>query len=423
MTAPSSRNSIPTHIANTIVERAAYADERASDAFRWLRANNPLGLADPDGFDPMWVVTRHEDIRTISSQNRIFANGEKQIILTSKSDLEEVYRLRGEAAQTSRNLIQMDPPEHAKYRLLTQSWFLPQNLRKLEGDIRKAARKYVEDLLLKGSSCDFFQAVALRYPMRVIMTILGVPEEDEPLMHRLTQQIFSQDDQQETSLESRKSNLASAQMEFAQYFSKLTEQRKRSPQGDLATVIANAKIDGEPMPLQKQIGYYILIATAGHDTTTNGTAGSMLALAQHPVEFAKLKSNPALISAMVEESIRWTTPVKHFMRSAREDTEIAGQKIANGDLLMLSYYSANRDEAVFSDPYTFRIDRTPNQHLAFGHGAHVCLGQLLARMELRILWEELLPRLKSVTLDGTPTKHPANFINGPDYVPIRFELK
>lgn len=315
----------------------------------------------------------------------------------------------------------MDPPEHAKYRLLTQSWFLPQNLRKLEGEIRRTARKYVDDLLATGGHCDFVKSIALHYPMRVIMTILGVPEEHEPLMHRLTQQIFSQDDQQDATLESRKSNLAAAQMEFAQYFGKLTEERKRNPRDDLATVIANASIDGQPMPLQKQIGYYILIATAGHDTTTNGSAGSMLAMAQHPGEFTRLKADPALIPSMIEESIRWTTPVKHFMRSALEDTEVAGRKIGKGDLLMLSYYSANRDEAVFEDPYSFRIDRAPNQHIAFGHGAHVCLGQLLARMELRILWEELLPRLKSVTVDGTPTIHAANFITGPNHVPIRFE--
>jgi len=416
---------IPQDIADTVVERGAYADQRASDAFRWLRANQPFGRAEPKGYDPMWVVTRHADIREISLQNRVFLNGGRQIILTSKADLEEVYRLRSKDGQNARNLIQMDLPEHAKYRMLTQSWFMPSNLRKIEGEVRATARQFVEKLLATGGQCEFVRTVALHYPMRIVMTILGVPVEDEPLMHKLTQQIFAQDEQSEAegagSIDQRKSNLEAARLEFARYFGELAEDRRRNPRGDLATVIANARIDGDPMPVGQELGYFILMATAGHDTTTNGTAGSMLALAQHPGEFAKLKADPALIPKLVEEAVRWTTPVKHFMRNAREDAEVAGRKIAKGDLLMLSYYSANRDETVWEDPYSFRVDRPDNGHLAFGHGAHVCLGQFLARMELRLFWEELLPHIKSLGLDGVATTHPANFINGPNHIPLVFE--
>jgi cytochrome P450 len=425
MASPSLDAAIPQDIANTLVDRSAYADDRAQEAFRWLRANNPLGLATPDGFDPMWVVTKHADIMAIGSQNKLFANGDKQIILTSQDDMERVYKMRANEERSSKNLIQMDPPQHAKYRLMTQSWFLPQNLRKIEGDIRATARRYVDRLLATGGKCDFVETVALGFPMNVIMTILGVPEEDEPLMHKLTQQIFAQDDQSggadAASAAERASNLKAATMEFALYFGKLAEDRRRNPRDDLATVIANAKLDGEPIPQREELGYYIIIATAGHDTTTNGSAGSMLSMCQNPVEFAKLKADPSLIPAMIEESIRWTTPVKHFMRSAKEDTEVNGRMIAKGDLLMLSYYSANRDEDVFEAPYTFRIDRQSNKHIAFGHGAHVCLGQLLARMELRILWEELLPRIKSIGLYDEPRYHTANFINGPNYIPLTFE--
>ena len=354
----------------------------------------------------------------------MFLNGCRQIILTSKADLEEVYRLRSKDGQDARNLIQMDLPEHAKYRMLTQSWFMPSNLRKIEGEVRATARQFVDKLLATGGRCEFVETVALHYPMRVVMTILGVPVEDEPLMHKLTQQIFTQDEQSDgegaISSHDRKSSLEAARQEFARFFGALAEDRRRNPRGDLATVIANAKIDGEPLPFGQELGYFILMATAGHDTTTNGTAGSMLALAQNPGEFAKLKADPSLITSMVEESVRWTTPVKHFMRNAKEDAEVAGRRIAKGDLLMLSYYSANRDEAVWDDPYSFRVDRPNNGHLAFGHGAHVCLGQFLARMELRLFWEELLPRIKSLGLDGEATTHPANFINGPNHVPLVF---
>jgi cytochrome P450 len=425
MTAVSHDVAIPRDIANTLVDRSAYADERAKEAFRWLRANNPLGLAEPDGFEPMWVATKHADIMAIGSQNKLFANGDRQIILTSKADMERVYRMRQDEGNSTKNLIQMDPPQHAKYRLMTQSWFLPQNLRKIEDQIRTTARRYVDKVLATGGRCDFVETLALGFPMHVIMTILGVPEEDEPLMHKLTQQIFAQDDQSGSgdaaSAAERSSSLQAAVMEFALYFGKITEDRRRNPRGDLATVIANAEVDGQPIPPREQLGYYIIIATAGHDTTTNSSAGSMLALCQNPGEFAKLKSDPSLIPSMIEESIRWTTPVKHFMRSAKEDTEVRGRKICKGDLLMLSYYSANRDEEVFEDPYAFRIDRQPNKHIAFGHGAHVCLGQLLARMEMRILWEELLPRLNSVGLYEDARYHPANFINGPNFVPLAFE--
>jgi cytochrome P450 len=170
------------------------------------------------------------------------------------------------------------------------------------------------------------------------------------------------------------------------------------------------------------MGYYIIAATAGHDTTSSTTAGALWALAERPELWQRLQNDPSLVGGLIEESIRWVTPVKHFMRTATEDTELAGQKIAKGDWMMLSYPSGNRDEAVFDAPFEFRIDRSPNRHVAFGYGAHVCLGQHLARMEMRILWEELLQRVASIELDGTPKRMAAAFVCGPKSVPIRFKL-
>ena len=170
------------------------------------------------------------------------------------------------------------------------------------------------------------------------------------------------------------------------------------------------------------MGYYIIVATAGHDTTSSSTAGALWGLAQNPDQLAKVKADPSLIPGLVDESIRWITPVKTFMRTAMEDTEIAGRKMSKGDWLMLCYASGNRDEAVFDAPNDFRVDRSPNKHLAFGYGAHLCLGQHLAKMEMRILWEELLPRLKSVELAGEPAMSQSVFVNGPKRLPIRFEM-
>ena len=211
-------------------------------------------------------------------------------------------------------------------------------------------------------------------------------------------------------------------MDFMMYFNAMTEDRRARPRQDLASVIANGRIEGEPLGHLEAMSYYIIVATAGHDTTSSTMAGGLWALAEHPEQFAAVKADPSLIDGLIEESIRWVTPVKHFMRTATADAELAGRKIAKGDWLLLSYPSGNRDEAVFEDPFSFRIERTPNKHLAFGYGAHLCLGQHLARMEMRILWEELFARLDFVELDGEPRRMTAAFVCGPKSVPIRFTM-
>jgi len=217
-------------------------------------------------------------------------------------------------------------------------------------------------------------------------------------------------------------NVQQTVAELFGYFTAMSEDRRRVPREDLATVLANATIDGAPLGQFEALSYYIIAATAGHDTTSNTTAGAMWAMLDNPDQLAKVKADPALIPGLIEESIRWVTPVKHFMRSATEDTELAGTKIAKGDWMMLCYPSGNRDEAVFTDPFKFDILRSPNKHVAFGYGAHVCLGQHLARMEMRIFWEELLPRLDEIALDGQPKNMEANFVCGPKTVPVRFKM-
>jgi cytochrome P450 len=247
-------------------------------------------------------------------------------------------------------------------------------------------------------------------------------------MLKLTQELFGSADPElnrggaVTDIDTGVANIQATVMDFMTYFNAMTEDRRANPRQDLASVIANGQIEGKPLGHLEAMSYYIIAATAGHDTTSNTTSGGMWALAQNPDQFAKVKADLSLIPGLVEESIRWETPVKHFMRSATEDTEVGGRKIAKGDWMMLSYPSGNRDEAVFEDPFEFRIDRTPNRHIAFGYGAHVCLGQHLARMEMRILWEELLKRVSSIELDGEPKRMAASFVCGPKSVPIRFKL-
>jgi hypothetical protein len=421
---------IPKEIAQEVVDPKAYGDwKRSHDAFAWLRKNAPLDVAEVDGFDPFWVVTRHADILNIERQNDLFHNEDRSATLTTIEADRRVREMMGGSPNILRSLVQMDNPDHMQYRRLTQSWFMPQNLRGLEGRIREIARGFIDKMAAKGTECDFARDVAFLYPLHVIMEVLGVPAADEPRMLKLTQELFGTQDPDVNRAGKEIDDAGDALkminetiVDFMTYFNAMTEDRRKTPREDLASVIANGAVYGQPLGHLEAMSYYIIAATAGHDTTSNTTAGALWALAENPDQFRKVKDDMTLIPSMVEESIRWETPVKHFMRTATADTEVAGKAIKKGDWLFLSYPSGNRDEAVFEDPYAFKADRTPNKHVAFGYGAHVCLGQHLARMEMRVLWEELLPRLKSVELNGTPMRTQANFVSGPKSVPIRFEM-
>jgi cytochrome P450 len=321
----------------------------------------------------------------------------------------------------------MDAPEHMDYRKLTQSWFMPKNLASLEEKIRGIARASVDAMLATGGTCDFVHQVSALYPLHVVMQILGVPHEDEPLMLKLTQEMFGGEDPDlnrarsvELTPEQVTQFVIEAVRDFEGYFMKLAADRRANPQDDVATVIANAVIDGEPISDRNAAGYYIIVAAAGHDTTSASTAGAMWALAKDPDQFARIKADRSLLPGLIEEAIRWTTPVQHFMRTAAEDCEIGGQRIAKDDWLMLCYVSGNHDERVFPDPDRFDASRGPNRHVAFGAGVHQCLGLHLARLEMRILFDELLDRIDSVELAGTPQRASSTFVGGPKTLPIRF---
>jgi cytochrome P450 len=421
---------LPDELAATIVNPLAHADiNTIHGAFTEMRANYPLAVAEVEGCEPFWAVSKHADILDISRQNAIFLNGAKATTFTTKAATEQVMKLTG-TPHLVKSLVQMDPPEHHKYRLLTQSWFLPQNLRKLEPRLRQLAKIYVDRMADKGRSCDFVNDVAIWYPLRVIMDILGVPESDEPRMLKLTQELFGATDPElgrARGMENLMSDEAVAQMQavvmdFFQYFNAITEDRRAHPRDDVASIIANGKIDGQPLDPFNAMSYYVILAAAGHDTTSSSTAGGMWALIENPAEFKKLKDNPALMPGFVDEAIRWTTPVRHFMRTATQDYELRGQTIKKDDWLMLLYPSGNRDEEVFDEPFKFKVDRSPNKLLSFGFGAHVCIGQHLAKMEMRALFDELIPRLESIEFDGEPKLSAANFVNGPKKMPVRYKI-
>ena len=419
--------SIGQKLAQTLVDPKAYASGRIFDTYEWLRANNPLGIAEPEAFDRFWVVTKHADLAEIAKNNTLFPYGDRSSTLIDKASDARQREVTGRPSMLQ-TLVQLDEPEHMQLRKLTQKWFMPGSIKKRTDDIEDIARKTVEKFEATRGRCDFVSDIALHYPLEVVMQILGVPEADFPLMLKLTQEIFAPLDEETQRAMDTLSPAAYAETimaivaEYSAYFLALSEQRRAEPKDDLATLIAHAEINGEPITPEQALGYYFIVATAGHDTTSSSVACGMWALATQAGLLATLKDDPGQIPAFIEESIRWATPVRNFMRSPSDDVTLRGRQIRKGDWMMLCYASANRDEDVFEAPNEFRLDREA-QHIAFGYGAHMCLGLHLARMEMRILWEALIPRLKSVKLDGEPVGIESSFVTGIKHLPIQFELE
>ena len=408
-------------IGNTITDPSTWADEDAvHDHFRWLRKNRPLSYMAPDEYDPFWCVTQYDDIKEVEGNRQVFINYPRTTLAPKGRDA-MIRELTGRE-RIILSLVNMDDPEHRKYRMLTQGWFMGANLRKLSVEVDRLAGLYVQRLDDLGGECDFVKDVAIWYPLRVIMSILGVPEEDEGLMLKLTQEFFgSSDPDVQRSFEM--SDIVTITEDFERYFAGITQARREHPTDDVATLIANATIDGEPIQDNYANGYYIIIATAGHDTTSASTAGGLLALIENPDQFEQLKADPDKhIDGAVDEMIRWVSPVRHFMRTATQDHELRGTTIQSGESLLLWYLSANRDEGIFDEPFRFKIDRD-TKHLAFGFGAHVCLGQHLARMEMAAFYRAFLKRLDHVELAGEPKYTQSTFVGGLKSLPIRYRLK
>jgi cytochrome P450 len=407
---------------NDVALPETYADQQKLDAIlTHMRANAPITLIDHPDFRPFWAISKHEDVVEIERLNDLFINDPRAVladIATEQATLE----FTGGNHLLLRTLIHMDNPDHKTYRGLTQDWFMPGSLRDWEPRFRELAKMFVERMAGMNGECDFVQDISIWYPLRVVMMILGVPEEDEARMLRLTQELFGAADEEMKRKEDATDH-SDTISDFFMYFTQMTEDRRANPRDDAATLIANAVIDGEPIEHLEAMSYYIIIATAGHDTTSSSISGGLLALIENPEELAKLKADPFLIPSAVDEMIRWTTPVKHFMRTATEDFDIRGTHIKKGESVMLLYPSANRDEDVFDDPFAFRVDRKPNKHVAYGFGAHLCLGQYLAKLEMRMLLEELLPRLDEIELAGEPSLITSSFVSGLKHLPIRYKMR
>lgn len=422
------RPRVPEDIARVVTDPFAYGDGRLIDAFKWLRAKMPLGIVETTEFDPFWLVTKHADVRAISVRTDAFASGLAPIIPMDREGMQHMMAALDGRSEPARMIINMDPPDHAAYRALTEAQFRASTLDEMTAKIREIARGFIDQLEATGGECDFAGTVAFVYPLRVVMNLIGIPQEDEPYLLRLTQQMVAGHDPEHSRTGEALSGSDAAKQQIAvvddfnAYFRTVIADRRANPRDDLATQLAFATLDGQPIPELEQLSYYLILATAGHDTTASATLGGLIELARNPVEFRKVKDDPALVKRFVEEAIRWVAPAKITMRRALHDIDMCGRSFRQGDLIGLAWASANFDEDTFEEPDKFKADRRPNKLMSFGAGPHVCLGQHLARLEMRVLFEELLARIDHVELIG-PVKSVASFqISGPKSAPIRFRM-
>lgn len=399
------------------VDPSAYADEdRFHRACARLRRDDPIHLVEHPDFPAFWALTRHADVHEVELHPQVFTNAPVPVLAPT-----EALRRQEEYGELLRTLIHMDGADHKAHRALTADWFKPRSLARLEEPLADLARRSVDRMAELGGRCDFAQDIAVQYPLQVILAILGLPESDYPRMLQLTQELFGNQDPELARGPSAEDQMQVLQ-DLVAYFTTLTEDRRARPAEDLASTIANGTIDGEPVGTIETLSYYLIIATAGHDTTSSAMAGGIQALVDHPDELHRLRDDPGLIDSATDEIVRWVTPVKHFMRTATEPYEVRGHRFEPGDLLLLSYPSANRDEDVFDEPFRFDVGRSPNPHLAFGFGAHYCLGAKLAKMEIKALLTELIPRLRSIELAGEPALSHTTFVGGLKHLPIAYEL-
>ncbi len=404
-------------VARVFTDPSAYADEpRFYAACARLRRECPVAYVDVKGQKPFWALTRHDDIMAVERAPAAWINAPRPALGGPSSNSEKPVDM------PVRTLVQMDAPDHTMYRKISVDWFKQANVARLADRAAELAKRSVDHMADLGGECDFFTDVAMNYPLYIILSLLGLPEEDFPRMLKLTQEMFGKDDP-ELASETEGDPLMANLLEFFEYFQGLIEDRRANPRDDLASVIANAEVDGEPIGVLEAVGYYVIIATAGHDTTSAAISGGLAGLLAHPDQLRLLMDDPELVPTAVEEMFRYVSPVKQFMRTATSEQVVGGVTIPEGGAVLMSFPSANRDEDVFTDPERFDVARDPNRHIAFGFGAHYCLGTHLARLETRAFYNELIPRLEHVELADEPEFMQTVFVGGPKHVPVRYRLR
>jgi len=379
-----------------------------------LRKHAPLFWYERDNVDPFWVVSKHADIVWLSKQPERLLNQPRLAVFTND--------LPPPPEETTRHLLVMDPPDHAKYRRVASKHFTPRAVQGWEPKVRRITRD-VLDRAGRQERIDFVKDVSAPITIAVIALMLGVPERDWELLFRWTNEIIAPQDPEFQRGRDTQQTIDQARVEVFAYFQDMVEERRRRPSDDIVSVVANGRVDGKPLPPVELLSYYFLLVVAGNETTRNAMTGGMIAFLENPGEWKRLQEDPGLVTPAIEEIVRWVTPVIQFCRTTTEDFELRGQQVRAGQNLCLFYPSGNREEEVFPDGGVFRIDRTPNDHIGFGRGEHVCLGAHLARLEIGCVFEELRTRLVHAELAGPVERVRSSFVGGIKRAPLRWEVQ
>jgi cholest-4-en-3-one 26-monooxygenase len=380
----------------------------------WIRRHDPVFWYDRPNVDPFWAITKHADIIKIGKQPELFLNAPRMAVFTHDLPPPE----EGE----SRHLLNMDPPEHGRYRKITSHWFTPRAIRGMDEKVARVTRQVLDEAAAC-SDGDFVRDISAKITIAVIAEMLGVPRSDWDKLFRWTNELIAPQDPEFQHATTPKETLDQARIELFVYFNELANQRRAAPSDDIVSVVANGQVNGAPLPPVELLSYFLLLVVAGNETTRNAMTGGMLALLENPGEWDKLRRDGGLVDRAVEEIVRWTNPVIQFARTATQDYELRGKTIRKGESVCLFYASGNRDEEVFTDPFAFRIDRDPNPHIGFGMGEHVCLGAHLARLELRHAFAQLRERLVRCELSGAVERVRSSFVGGIKRAPMRWEIR
>jgi cytochrome P450 len=378
------------------------------DQYRWLRTNAPVYRHPEAGTDGFWAITKYDDVRTVSRQPRLFSSAAKGVMVGEPTE--------EELAPNRQMMLFMDPPQHDRFKLLVSRGFTPKNAQLLRGRIEELATEIVDDVIEQGG-CDLVADVAGRLPSGLIAELLGIPRADGERLYELTEIMHTTDD----AVHSREERMH-AVIEMLTYAAGVVEEKRRTPGDDIASALVRAEIDGDRLTDGELQFFFLLLVNAGGDTTRNLVAAGMQQLFDHPDERRRLAADPdGLMSTAVEEMLRYTSPVANFQRTVMEDTTLRGVDLRAGDRVVVFYGSANRDEDVFTDPDRFDVGRSPNPHVAFGGGGpHLCLGLHVARLEIAVMFRELLTRLPDLEPAGEPEMLASSFIAGVRHMPVRF---
>jgi len=387
-------------------------------AWKMLREEAPLRYFDMGPRPGFWAVVRRTDVVWLSKQPERFLNAPRVAVFADSPPPDPSRPNR----ELLRHLLNMDPPDHAEYRNLASAWFTPRAISRRRPEIERIADDLVDEIADR-DEIDFVEDFTAPLTLSVLADMLGVPRSDWRKMFEWTNQIAgSSDPEYQVSGGDSGQQMRETLSDVNAYFSEMATERRANPGDDMVSVLANADFRGGEVPPLELLSYFALLLVAGNETTRNAASGGMLALIENPGELEKLGADLSLVPKATEEIVRWTSPVIQFCRTPLEDFEMHGQKIRAGESLCLLYPSANRDAEVFDDPDTFRVDRAPNPHIGFGIGEHFCLGANLARLEIRIALEKLVPRIESVELAGDIERMRSSFLGGVKRMPVRLRL-